>query len=125
MPAEEPATIDTYLARARSLLARVEPEDLEREMSAGAVVVDVRDSARRASDGSIPGAIEMDYTVLEWRLAPSSDTRLDIDPDAKVIVVCNEGYSSSLAAARLQQLGVPNATDLVGGYLAWKKLAGS
>lgn len=122
MPADHDVTLDDYLAGARESLDRVAPEDLEREMAAGAVVVDVRDSAARDMEGAIPGAIELEYTVLEWRFAPSSDTRLDVDPGTKVIVVCNEGFSSSLAAARLQELGVPNATDLIGGFRAWKEL---
>lgn len=121
MPAHEPPTIDAYLESARSRLDRVEPSDLAREIRHGAVVVDLRDSARRDLEGSFPGAIEMEYTFLEWRLAPSSGTRLDIDSNAKVIMMCNDGYSSSLAAARLQDLGLSTATDLVGGYRAWKK----
>jgi rhodanese-related sulfurtransferase len=89
-------------------------------MHEGAIVVDVRDSAQRATQGPLPGALVIDLTVLEWRLAPSSATRIaDIDPDQRVILVCSEGYSSTLAAARLQDLGVSGATDLEGGFTAW------
>ncbi len=112
-------TIDEYLSAARQRLDRVQPEDLAREVVAGAILVDVRDTAQRQRQGELPGAI-IDLTVLEWRLAPSSNQRtIDIEPDQRVILVCRDGYSSSLAAARLQELGVAGATDLVGGYAAW------
>lgn len=113
-------TLADYLEEARARLDRVTPEDLEREMRAGAYVVDVRDSALRELQGPIPGAAVIDLTILEWRLAPSSETRIaDFEPGQRVIVVCNQGYSSSLAAARLQDVGVPTATDLEGGFTAW------
>jgi rhodanese-related sulfurtransferase len=90
-------------------------------MQAGALVVDVRDTAVRTGEGALPGAHVVDLTILEWRLAPSSATRMfEIAPGQRVILVCSDGYSSSLAAARLQDLGVPGATDLVGGYRAWR-----
>ncbi|MGA9596342.1 MAG: rhodanese-like domain-containing protein, partial [Acidimicrobiia bacterium] len=96
------------------------------EMRDGAVVVDVRDTAIRHREGELPGAHVVDLTVLEWRLAPSSTTRtFEIAPGQKVILVCSDGYSSSLAAARLQDLGVPGATDLIGGYRAWRALPGA
>lgn len=116
-----PRTLDDILASARSRLDRVPPTDLQAAIDEGAIVVDVRDSALRATQGPLPGALVIDLTVLEWRLAPSSASRiLDLEPDQQVILVCSEGYSSSLAAARLQDLGVTNATDLDGGFKAWR-----
>jgi rhodanese-related sulfurtransferase len=117
----EHAAIDGLLARARSGLARVEVAELEAEVAAGALVVDIRPVEQRQRDGELPGALVVDRNVLEWRLDPTSAYRLPgmDDPDARVIVVCNEGYGSSLAAATLQELGLRRATDLVGGYQAW------
>ncbi|MDX1469112.1 MAG: rhodanese-like domain-containing protein [Acidimicrobiia bacterium] len=110
-----------YLAAARARLDRVRPEDLTRELESGTVVIDVRDSAQRERDGEIPGAIPIDLTVLEWRLAPSSEWHsMDIGPDQRVILVCSQGFSSSLAAARLQDLGLRGATDVEGGFFAWR-----
>jgi rhodanese-related sulfurtransferase len=115
------AAIDGLLARARSGLDRVEAAGLEAAMAAGAVVVDIRPVEQRDRDGALPGALVVDRNVLEWRLDPTSAYRLPgmDDPEARVIVVCNEGYGSSLAAATLQELGLRRATDLVGGYQAW------
>lgn len=113
-------TIDALLARARSGLDRVLPRDLASAVSDGALVVDVRDTAQRTEQGELPGAHVIDLTVLEWRLAPSSASRsIDVSPDQRVILVCSEGFSSSLAAARLQSLGISGATDLEGGFKAW------
>lgn len=113
-------TIDALLARARDRLDRVSPNDLVSAMRDGAIVVDVRDTAQRLEQGELPGAHVIDLTVLEWRLAPSSDSRsIDVSPNQKVILVCSEGFSSSLAAVRLQKLGVSGATDLEGGFKAW------
>jgi rhodanese-related sulfurtransferase len=115
-------TLDDVLAEARSRLDRVTPERLQSEIDAGALVVDVRDSALREAQGPFEGAFVIDLTVLEWRLAPSSPNRVvDLEPDQRVILVCNEGFSSSLAAARLQDLGVPGATDLIGGFTALRQ----
>jgi rhodanese-related sulfurtransferase len=116
-----PRTLDDILASARARLDRVPPSELAAAMHEGAIVVDVRDSAQRAMQGPLPGALVIDLTVLEWRLAPSSASRIvDLESDQQVILVCSEGYSSSLAAARLQDLGVAGATDLEGGFTAWK-----
>jgi len=113
--------IDTLLERARRSLERVSPQDLADEVAAGAVVVDIRPAADRASDGELPGAVVIERNVLEWRLDPTSEHRLAIaSDDARIIVVCNEGYASSLAAHTLQQLGVTRATDLDGGYRGWR-----
>jgi rhodanese-related sulfurtransferase len=87
-------------------------------------VVDVRPVEQRERDGEMPGALVIDRNVLEWRLDPTCPHRLDVatSPDLRVIVVCNEGYSSSLAAESLLRVGLRRATDLVGGYQAWRAL---
>jgi rhodanese-related sulfurtransferase len=117
-----PSAIDCLLAAARADLDRVQPTELAAEMTAGALVVDIRPVEQRSRDGALPGAVVIDRNVLEWRLDPSSPHHI---PNAngterRIIVVCNEGFSSSLAAATLRQLGLPNATDLVGGFQAWR-----
>lgn len=115
-------TIDEYLAAARARLNRVTPEQLETVVAQGAVLVDIRPDVNRLEEGHLPGALVVDRGVLEWRLAPSSDARVvDLEPGQVVILVCNDGYQSSLAAAALIDLEVPGATDLVGGYRAWKR----
>jgi rhodanese-related sulfurtransferase len=120
----ERSGIDQLLAEARSGVDRVAPEDLAAEVEAGALVVDTRPAANRAQEGSLPGAVVIERIHLEWRLDPTSPDRIDgAAADRRVIVVCNEGYSSSLAAATLRRLGVARATDLVGGYRAWRALA--
>jgi rhodanese-related sulfurtransferase len=100
----------------------VPPEQLAAELAAGALVVDTRPLEQRRRDGELPGAIVVDRNVLEWRLDPTSPHRLVgfDDRDRRVIIVCNEGYSSSLAAHTLRRLGLSRATDLVGGYQGWK-----
>ena len=110
------------LARARSGLDRVEPEQLADEVANGAIVIDTRPADQRERDGDLPGAVVIDRNVLEWRLDPSSPHRLPIaaDHDVRFIVVCNEGYSSSLAARSLREIGLERATDLVGGFQAWR-----
>ena len=116
-----PRDIDALLAEARADLVRLTPEDALRAQDAGAVLVDIRPEADRRAEGAIPGAVVIERTVLEWRLDPACEARLPLASyDLHVVVVCNEGYSSSLAAATLQQLGVHRATDLVGGFRAWK-----
>jgi rhodanese-related sulfurtransferase len=114
-------SIDEILTAARARLARVAPEDLERERLHGALIVDIRPIEQRVRDGELPGAIVIDRNVLEWRLDPSCEHHIsDITTyDARVVIVCNEGYSSSLAAALLQDLGLSRATDLIGGYQGW------
>ena len=118
LPESVPA-VERLLAEARRDLDRVEVSDLDAEVEAGALVVDIRPIEQRSRDGELPGALVVDRNVLEWRLDPSSPHCLpEADAEARVIVVCNEGYQSSLAAAALQRLGVRRATDLVGGYQA-------
>jgi len=117
-------TIDQLLLESRIGLERVAASDLEREMAAGALVVDTRPAEQRDRDGDLPGAVVIDRNVLEWRLDPSSPHRLPIagDPARRIVVVCNQGYSSSLAAHTLQRLGLTRATDLIGGFQAWAAL---
>jgi rhodanese-related sulfurtransferase len=113
--------VDELLARARSGLDRVAPADLADEVAAGALVVDIRPVEQRERDGPLPGALVVDRNVLEWRLDPTSPHRLPVASSAelRVVLVCNQGYSSSLAAATLRELGLRRATDLVGGFQAW------
>jgi rhodanese-related sulfurtransferase len=118
--------IDALLATARQGLDRVESADLDAEIAAGALVVDIRPIDQRELDGGLPGALIIDRNVLEWRLDPTSPHRLPEVTNAhqRIIIVCNEGYSSSLAAATLQKLGIDHATDLIGGFQAWKRSSG-
>jgi rhodanese-related sulfurtransferase len=116
-----PRNIDEMLATARARLERVAPESLEAERMAGALIVDIRPLEQRERDGVLPGALVIDRNVLEWRLDPTSDHRVaeSTDHDQRIVIVCNEGYSSSLAAATLQALGLRRATDLIGGFQGW------
>jgi rhodanese-related sulfurtransferase len=118
-------SIDEILVRARTTLDRVPPERLADEQAHGALVVDIRPVEQRQRDGQLPGAVVIDRNVLEWRLDPSSEHRIDqvTGYDLRVVIVCNEGYSSSLAAATLQELGLHLATDLIGGFQAWLAIA--
>jgi rhodanese-related sulfurtransferase len=114
------SAVDALLAAARAGVERVTADRLAAEVAAGALVVDTRPEEQRVRDGELPGAIVVDRNVLEWRLDPTCPHRMVGAPDAdrRVIVVCNEGYSSSLAAESLRRLGLGRATDLVGGYQA-------
>jgi rhodanese-related sulfurtransferase len=115
-------TVDELVEAARTSLERVTPEEARDAAANGALLVDTRPSEQRTRDGLVPGAIVIDRNVLEWRLDPAGSHRIPqiTSHDQHVIVFCNEGYSSSLAAASLQQLGLRNATDLIGGVQAWK-----
>jgi len=115
--------IDELLEKARVGMDRVEPADLAAEVTAGAVVVDIRPVEQRNRDGDLPDAIVVDRNVLEWRLDPTSPDRLPVatGPDVRYLIVCNQGYQSSLAAATLRELGLHRATDLVGGFEAWSE----
>jgi rhodanese-related sulfurtransferase len=121
--ATSPRSADELLENTRRRLRRVTAEQAAVEQRAGALLIDIRTGEQRAMDGVIPGAITVDRTVLEWRLDPLSSSRIPeaTDHDRRVIVVCEEGYSSSLAAASLQDLGLVNATDVIGGFQAWKE----
>ncbi len=112
-------SIDEILDGARKRLKRVTPTEAYNE---GALLVDIRPAAQRADEGEIPGALVVERNVLEWRFDPQSDARLPVAGpyDLRVVVFCSEGYTSSLAAAALQDLGLHNATDLAGGFRAWK-----
>jgi rhodanese-related sulfurtransferase len=115
-------TIDELLARARRRLDRVSVRDVIDAVRDGALIVDIRSEVQRARWGLMPGAIFHPRNVLEWRVDPSSghdDPRLSGDRDRRIVLVCQEGYQSSLAAATLQDLGFTRATDLVGGFKAW------
>jgi len=114
-------TIDEILAYARARLVRVSPRQAFGELSGGAVLVDIRPAAQRAAQGEIPGSTIVERNHLEWRLDPFSDARLSwvTGYDHRVIVFCVDGYTSSLAAAALLDLGLHRATDVIGGYRAW------
>ena len=114
-------SIDEVLAAARTRLSRLDPPAASDAAGDGAVLVDIRPAAQRAAEGEIPGATIIERNVLEWRLDPASDARLPVAGyDLQVIVFCSEGYTSSLAAAALQDLGLRRATDLAGGFRAWE-----
>jgi rhodanese-related sulfurtransferase len=114
-------SIDELLADARSRIVRVTPETAALRVAAGAVLVDIRPAAQRAREGEVPGALAVERNVLEWRFDPASDARLPeaTGYDVDVIILCSEGYTSSLAADALRSLGLHRATDVVGGFLAW------
>jgi rhodanese-related sulfurtransferase len=115
--------IDRLLARVRERLGhRPTVEELDDLVAAGALVVDIRPAGLRDRDGLLPGAIVIDRNQLEWRLDPTSGHAIPEmdDADRSVVLVCDEGYASSLAAASLRDIGVSNATDLDGGFQAWR-----
>ncbi len=114
-------TIDEILAAARARLRRLTPRQAFGELADGATLVDIRPAAQRAAEGGVPGAIVVERNVLEWRFDPASDARLAsvTGYGDRVIVICSEGYTSSLAAAALQDLGLSKATDVAGGFQAW------
>ncbi|MFE6822992.1 rhodanese-like domain-containing protein [Streptomyces sp. NPDC057690] len=120
---ERPTGVDELLARVRAGYARVEAREAYEAARAGeALLIDIRYAALRERDGLIPGALVVERNELEWRLDPQGSHRL---PEAtshgvRAVVICNEGYASSLAAASLHQLGLHRATDLVGGFQAWR-----
>ena len=115
-------SVDELLDEARASLRRVTPAEAARAAAGGALLVDIRPSEQRSRDGSIPGALTIDRNVLEWRLDPAGADRIPqvSSHDDVVIIVCNEGYASSLAALSLQQLGLRHATDVIGGFQAWR-----
>jgi rhodanese-related sulfurtransferase len=114
-------TIDDELAAARSGLRRLSPHEAATAQEQGALLVDIRPALQR-SEGEIPGALVVERNVLEWRLDPASPDRLpEVDGYRQtIVVVCDAGYASSLAAASLQTLGLVHATDLDGGFQAWR-----
>ena len=113
--------VDRVLADARDRLDRLEPRAAYERVRAGAVLVDIRPEIYRATEGVIPGALVIERNDLEWRFDPASDARLPVAGyELELVLVCNEGYASSLAAVSLQELGIHAATDLVGGFRAWR-----
>jgi rhodanese-related sulfurtransferase len=116
-------TIDQVLADARGRLHRLGPHQAAAAIRDGALLVDIRPQAQRAAEGAVPGALVVERNVLEWRFDPASASRLPqaTGHDTHVIIMCSEGYTSSLAAAALQDLGLVNATDLNGGFHAWAR----
>ena len=116
-----PAGVDGLLAAARAGVARLTAEEAFAAQARGALLVDTRSEAQRRRQGELPGAVVIERNVLEWRLDPHSDARLPVaDHALRVLVLCSEGYTSSLAAASLQDLGIRRATDVVGGFAAWR-----
>jgi len=118
-----PSRIDEMLATARDGLRRVGPGEAAALAGDGGILVDIRPAAQRARDGEIPGAAIIERNVLEWRLDPTSPARLSAVDESyyhrPLVIVCDEGYASSFAAASLQALGLLGATDLAGGFQAW------
>jgi rhodanese-related sulfurtransferase len=119
----QPVGVDRLLARARARLHRVGPEQAVHAVRAGALLVDIRPAAQRATFGEIPGSLVLERNVLEWRLDPAGEARIPeaTGYDRPVVVFCQEGYASSLAAEALADIGLDAATDLDGGYAAWQR----
>jgi rhodanese-related sulfurtransferase len=117
---------DDLVAAARRHIARVEPADLAKFVGGDGLIVDIRPAAQRAEEGELPGALAIERNVLEWRLDPTGAHRIAqvTGFDQPVVVVCAEGYASSLAAASLAELGLRRVADLTGGYRAWARWSG-
>jgi len=116
--------IDALLDAARTRLTRMPAEGVPAAVARGAVLVDIRPAAQRAAEGEVAAALVVERNVLEWRCDPTSDARLPqaTGDDVEWVVLCSEGYTSSLAAAALQDLGLHRATDVIGGYHTLKKV---
>jgi rhodanese-related sulfurtransferase len=114
-------TIDELLAHVRARIGRIGPVEAAARMGAGALLVDTRPWEQRLRDGAVPGAVVIDRNVLEWRLDPASPDRIPqvTGYDLEVVVLCNEGYSSSLVADTLRTLGLVRTVDVIGGFVAW------
>ncbi|MEU0137320.1 rhodanese-like domain-containing protein [Streptomyces sp. NPDC006296] len=119
---EAPVGIDELLEQVRAGYERVGPREAAAEAAEGALLVDIRYAALREADGLIPGALVVERNELEWRLDPQGSHRAPqaVGHDLRVVVICNEGYASSLAVASLHRLGLHRATDLTGGFQAWR-----
>ena len=115
-------TVDELLADARAKLDRLDPREAQAAVESGeALIVDIRADSQRAADGVVPGAAFIPRNVIEWRVDPATDYRDErLTSGKRVVVMCNEGYQSSLVAATLQELGLVGATDLAGGFQAWR-----
>jgi len=118
---------DDLVLRARRRIGRIKPDELDGVVAAGGLVVDIRPAAQRQAEGELPGAVVVERNVLEWRLDPGGSHRLAevTDLERPVVVVCSEGYASSLAAESLADLGYRSVSDLVGGYRAWSAWQGA
>jgi rhodanese-related sulfurtransferase len=116
-----PVTVDDLLASARSRIRRLGPQEAAAACRQGALLIDIRPTLQRRWEGEVPGAVVVERNVLEWRLDPASAHRLAgmLDEDREIIVMCSEGYASSLVAATLVELGFDSAADLEGGFQAW------
>lgn len=114
-------TIEDRMREARSRIERLTPSEAHAAAARGAIIVDVRCGDDRVRDGEIPGAVHVPLSVLEWRCDPASESADDrvSDLDRTIILVCKEGYSSSLAAATLKDLGFRQPGDVIGGFVAW------
>lgn len=120
----ERTSAEQLLSEARARLRRMSPEEAEAAVRAGALLIDIRSEPQRERDGTIPGARHIARNVFEWRCDPTSewnDPEVVAQPDRQLIVMCNEGYQSSLAAVTLQRFGFDDATDLIGGFQAWRE----
>jgi rhodanese-related sulfurtransferase len=117
--------IAAEVARSRAGVTRLTPTQAQDASLAGALLIDTRTESQRCEHGELPGAIVIDRTILEWRLDPISPARIPeaTDTDVQVIVVCQQGFSSSLAAASLRRIGLHRATDVIGGFEAWRDAA--
>ncbi|GLY71137.1 rhodanese-like domain-containing protein [Amycolatopsis taiwanensis] len=112
--------VEAFLADARAEIDRVAPRAAYELLQAGALLVDIRPHANRLAEGEVPGSLVIERLVLEWRLDPQGAHRVpQVQPDTRVVVMCNEGYASSLAARDLKRIGLRHATDLVGGFRGW------
>jgi rhodanese-related sulfurtransferase len=122
-PVETPRGIDAVLAHSRAGIRRLTPHETITAVADGALLVDTRTETQRAEQGELPRALVIDRTVLEWRLDPASDARIAeaTGYDVPIVVVCRQGYSSSLAAASLRTVGLWRATDMIGGVEAWHR----
>lgn len=116
------SAISRHLERARVGLERLTPERAFDELRGGALLVDTRTFEQRRVQGDVPGALRIDRTVFEWRLDPTGPWCIPevSGVDARIIVMCRQGFSSSLAAASLQAIGLARATDIIGGFEAWR-----
>lgn len=114
-------SIDEFLDQARAELDRVTPQQADELRRSGALLVDIRPHANRSAEGEIPDSVPIERIVLEWRLDPDGEHRLPgFTADTPVVLLCNEGYASSLAARDVLRLGVHSVTDLIGGFRAWR-----
>ncbi|MDQ1488984.1 MAG: hypothetical protein QOJ23_1498 [Actinomycetota bacterium] len=118
-----PVTVDDLLEAARARIRRLDPHETAAACRRGALLIDIRPTVQRRWEGEVPGALVVERNVLEWRLDPISAHRLAAvtDHDREIVVMCSEGYASSLVAATLVELGYTSAADLDGGFQAWAK----